>query len=194
MARGGNRWGAGRPSHKLKDIHTRAIDVRRWQRDGLLRGGSFRWQWSDADTGEVRSTISVQSEVGRVVLIYTANTQSFHDPVNLTHTPCHYGGQRVWFECPRCHDRCARLYLRWSRFRCRACNKIAYRSQCEDALGRMWISQEKIEAKLGPNLKRPKFMHHSTYESLKERIWQLEEVRDSALCDFVARMGLFSKL
>jgi hypothetical protein len=55
----------------------------------------------------------------------------------------------------------------------------------------MWIAQEKVEAKLGLNLQRPKFMHHSTYETLKGRYFHLEEAREEAFCSFAARMGLF---
>lgn len=44
----------------------RAIDVRRWKRDGLLAPGrAFSWQWSRE--GEVVASINVKSEQGRVI-------------------------------------------------------------------------------------------------------------------------------
>lgn len=47
----------------------RRIDVRRWQRDGLLRPGtSFAWQWSL--DGTVRAWINVAVARGYVVLRY----------------------------------------------------------------------------------------------------------------------------
>jgi len=189
MSKGGTRWGAGRPGHKLKASHTLSIDVRRWQRDGLLNRRYFGWQWSDHDSGEVTSSIGVQAEAGRVTLIYQAGDQPHRDGVNINTTPCTYGGARSWFNCPRCNGRCAKLYLRWGHFRCRQCNQISYHTQSEDQIGRLWIAQAKIEARLGPNLARPKFMRHKTFDWLRHRYWQLEEQRDDAFCEFAARIG-----
>lgn len=42
-----------------------------------------------------------------------------------------YGGLRRWFTCPNCGRRCAKLYApdRRSRFACRRCWELVYRSQ-----------------------------------------------------------------
>lgn len=190
MPKGGMRYGAGRPGYKLKTSQTRSIDVRRWKRDGLLADGYFGWQWTDAETGEVLSSIGVDVSWGVITLIYTANGQAYRNAVNITRTPCTFGGERVWFSCPRCRQRCAKLFLRWGHFRCRSCNQIAYQSQSEDLMGRMWRAQTKIEQRLDDKLSRPKFMRHKTYERLKERYWQLEMVKEDAFCDLAARLGL----
>ena len=45
------------------------VDIRRWQRGGLLDGSqSFVWQWTQ--DGQVVSSINVQNEPGRVFLSY----------------------------------------------------------------------------------------------------------------------------
>lgn len=47
----------------------RSVDVRRWNREGLLAPGSaFGWQWSR--NGEVVASIQVRAESGRVTLTY----------------------------------------------------------------------------------------------------------------------------
>lgn len=189
MAKGGSRWGAGRPGYRLKEIHTRAIDVRRWQRDGLLRAHYFGWQWTDSDTGEVQSKIGVSPSPGKVGLSYTVNGHAFNPVIDITTTPCTFGGARAWFRCPHCHVRCAKLFLRWGHFRCRTCQKISYQSQSEDQIGRLWRVQAKIERQLGDGLARPKFMRQKTYERLKAKYWQIEWERDTAFCEFAARLG-----
>jgi hypothetical protein len=194
MAKGGMRFGAGRPAHRLQEGHTRSIDVRRWQRDGLLREGGFGWHWKDADTGELKSSIGVSVQPFRVVLSYTSGQRTFDTPIRITHTACNYGGSRPWFNCPGCHRRCAKLFLRWGLFQCRVCSQIAYRSQCEDTIGRLWLAQSKVEAKLGPHGQRPKHMKQATFERLRERKWELEVQREDAFCDAVARMGFLLAL
>lgn len=189
MAKGGLRCGAGRPGYRLKDIYTRSIDVRRWQRDGLLSGGYFGWQWTDSDTGEVRSNIGVYPKHQAVELSYTVDGHSFRPLIQITTTPCAFGGSRVWFQCLRCHGRCAKLFLRGGHFRCRKCNQISYQSQSEDVIGRMWIAQAKIENRLGGGLARPKFMRQKTYDRLRERYWDLEMAREDAFCQFAMRLG-----
>jgi hypothetical protein len=56
-------------------------------------------------------------EVSRVFLVYKHSShcgewQSEDYPVGIDWTPCHYGGQRVWFLCPArgCRKRVAILY------------------------------------------------------------------------------------
>jgi hypothetical protein len=47
---------------------------------------------------------------------------------NLVTTPCHYGGVRYWFECPRCEGRVAKLYENNDNFYCRKCLGLEYYS------------------------------------------------------------------
>jgi len=62
----GRRWHYG-AKDTTEDY--RSIDVRRWNRDGLLASHhSFGWQWSRH--GEVVASIRVLTEPDRVVLTY----------------------------------------------------------------------------------------------------------------------------
>jgi hypothetical protein len=55
--------------------------------------------------------------------------------IDLTTTPCHYGGARYWFVCPLtksgtyCGNRVGVLYAIGKWFGCRKCGNIAYSSQ-----------------------------------------------------------------
>lgn len=53
-----------------------------------------------------------------------------NETVDLQFTPCAYGGRRYWFTCPRCDRRAGCLYIspRDSRWACRICHKLTYKS------------------------------------------------------------------
>lgn len=180
MAKGGARFGAGRPGWHGKVDHCRSIDVRRFQREDMLKAGSWSWAWRDPDTGEIVSSIGIIGAATHLTLTYAIEGQSIRTHIDITRTPCKLGGARAWFHCPRCHGRVAKLHLRGGRFACRSCQQLAYACQSEDLLGRLWRQQAKIEAKLAPNWQRPKHMHQRTYERLTRRLWDLEAAREDA--------------
>ena len=185
MGKGGLRYGAGRPGWHVKAEQCRRLEVGRLHREGLLRpGASCTWAWH-AD-GEPLGSIGIRAEVGALSLTYTLDGAPTHQRVAVHRTPCHYGGSRPWFACPRCARRCAVLYLR-ARFTCRKCSGVVYASQSDDEIGRAWRKQWRVERRLGDDWRRPKGMHRATYERLLAAIMECEERRDDALCDFAAR-------
>jgi hypothetical protein len=128
MAHGGYQYGAGRPAQRGRIEDAKFIDAGRWQRIGLFEPG---------DTGHVYA-----GQQGTPPMAYSA----LHDAVTLTipidgrtieqriavaWTPCRFGGARVWFGCPQCGSRSARLYLGGDGFRCRSCARLSYGSQCD---------------------------------------------------------------
>ena len=83
----GRRWHYGA---KDTTIDFRAIDVRRWARDGLLSPGQvFGWNWSRH--GEVVASIQVKTEPGRVILTYRHRSggDDWQDEM-LSRLPCRY--------------------------------------------------------------------------------------------------------
>ena len=189
MGKGGSRWGAGRPALHVKAEHCLKLDVRRWQREGVLRPGCIgSWQWTDSETGERRSSIGFQTNHGSVTLNYSIDGKPQSQTIWLSESACNFGGVRPWFVCPVRRERVAVLYLRAGRFACRDCQRIAYASQSDDLCARMWRRQQKAEAKLGPYWARPKGMHEATRERLLSIIWDCEEQRDGALADYLAGM------
>lgn len=187
MAKGGVRYGAGRPGWQVKAERCRRLDVRRWHRDGLLRPGtSTSWIWTDSETSERLASIGFSVADHHVTLSYSINDVPARQHVPLDRTPCHYGGTRPWFHCPRCSRRVAVLFLRANGFACRHCQRAAYASQSDDALGRTWRRQAKLEARRDADWGRPKGMHRRTRERLLQGIFACEAVRDEALARYLA--------
>ena len=188
MARGGMRWGAGRPGWHLIGEHCRRIDVRAWHRAGTLHEGySGSWSWHRG--GEHTGSIGYSIEGACAVLRYVADGVTITERVTLERTPCHFGGARRWFRCPRCASRVAVLYMRAGRFACRHCQTVAYASQSEDSIARGWRKQSRVEARLADYWRRPKGMHRRTHERLMQCILECEGTRERALCAFVEKMG-----
>ena len=121
-------------------------------------------------------------------LPYSAGGHHIDECIRIERTDCNYGGSRPWFQCTRCYRRAAKLFLRGSRFACRKCHRLVYASQSQDAIGRSWLRQNRLEGRLGDDWSRPKGMHHQTYERLVERLLGCEERRDDAIAGFIGRL------
>ncbi len=174
----GRRWYGG-----AKDTTDdfRSLDVRRWERDGLLAPYQvFGWQWSR--DGEVVASVGVRTEPARVILTYRHRSggEDWKDesyPVCLDWTACHLGGQRPWFLCPAvgCGRRVAILFG-GGIFACRRCYQLTYPSQRESSDDRAARQAERIRQRLNwePGILngdgwKPKGMHWRTFERLTAR-------------------------
>jgi hypothetical protein len=156
------------------------IDIRRWQREGLLVPGNYiNWQWSRH--GEKIASIGAKIESGYLRLIYNYrasnadNWEPLDYPIQLQTTPCNYGGVRYWFTCPAvgCGRRVAILYSGGKYYACRQCYQLAYQSQRESKGDRGHRGANKIRNKLGwePGIAhrrgaKPKGMHWQTFNRL----------------------------
>ncbi len=58
--------------------------------------------------------------------------------VPLVTTPCNYGWERYWFQCPKCKQRAWVVYYSDISFQCRKCLDLCYDSQMESRFGRYW--------------------------------------------------------
>jgi hypothetical protein len=156
----------------------RSIDVRRWQREGLLEPGRrFMWVWRDEMTST--ASIRVQAGLDRVLLAYRLRStdQGSRDlmyAVHISRTVCHLGGSRPWFTCPArdCGRRVAILY-EGAIFACRQCLKLTYRSTRERPDERAMRRTDKIRSRLGwkPGILnrlggKPKWMRWRTFVRL----------------------------
>lgn len=183
MGRGGSRYGAGRPGWRRKCEHLLGLDIRVLSRRGHLTSGacsSQHWSCGDAPAG----SMSIRAEHDHVRLSYRVNDQPYDYAVRIERTPCRYGGTRPWFRCPRCQWRRAVIFGVASdgRFGCRRCMCLAYSSEAEATLDRLWRKQRKLEAKLGKDHQRPKGMHGRTYERVLVQIDEVEGRQDAAFC------------
>lgn len=191
----GRHW---RFDRKESVANYRALDVRRWAREGYLEPGNcFGWQWTE--DGERVAWIQVTVEPGRVRLVYKckSNGGDWEDmayPVRLLTTPCHYGGERQWFDCPAkgCGRRVAKLYS-GRVFACRHCHQLAYPSRREASHDRKAHRADTIRERLGwePRLYglrggKPKGMHRRTYARLVAEVDRLSDEAEDAFNFFIA--------
>jgi len=181
---GGSRYGAGRPGWRRKCEQKNWLDIRQLHRRGRLIAGqyySYSWTRGDEPAGSV--SISTASDHLRMIYSWTpydGDLQSMDYQVWIERTPCNYGGTRPWFRCPRCQRQCAVIYGVASdgRFGCRHCMRLAYSSEAEDHMDRLWRKQRKLETKLIEGEIKPKGMHWRTFEQLQNRIDEVEERKD----------------
>ncbi len=198
MGAGGSRYGAGRPGWRRKCELSLPLDIRKLHRIGRLSAGqSFGWHWTQGD--EPCGNIGILTESDCVELSYTwtprgGSPQSKFTRVRLERTPCRYGGSRAWFHCPWCSRRCAILYglSGDGYFGCRLCLRLAYTSEAEDACGRLWRKQRKLEARLTEHDGKPKWMRARTFDRIYEKIVAVEEAWNRAFLAGAAR--LFARL
>ena len=136
--------------------------------------GSLSWSCR----GENLGSIGYACTGDEVQLSYTltdsiTQQQTKHAySVQLSQSPCHFGGSRSWLVCPRvgCGRRVASLYLAGGVFWCRHCHQLGYESQQVVQRDRHTLKADKIRDKLkweagilnGAGLK-PKHMHRRTY-------------------------------
>jgi len=115
--------------------------------------------------------------------------------IDLAWTPCHFGGQRVWFRCPGCGDRAQKLYMHAAYFRCRTCCGLPYASQQETPLDRGLRKSRKLRRKLGhdgergdPVLWKPGGMHWRTFDRLRNQIDAQEQVAEAYFIEATKRL------
>lgn len=181
--RGGMRYGAGRPRTKAKTSGLHSIDIRRLFREDLLRPGlSYGWQWTD-ERGRRTSSITISTQERSVAVAYAIGGVPVAQRITLRTTLCNYGGERAWFECPFCRRRVAVLYLS-SQVACRECFGLAYPSQSDSTIDRLWRRQGKIEVRMESG----KWMTHATRQRLADELARIAEARNLALMETTSRL------
>jgi hypothetical protein len=113
-------------------------------------------------------------------------------------SPCHLGGQRHWFTCPRCSKRVAVLYAPGRYFACRQCGGLSYATQKEGVGDRASTRADKLRNRLGWEAGilngsggKPKGMHWTTYQRLKKQHDALVQI---SLHDIGRKLGCLQKL
>lgn len=194
--------GSGRRSSyggKPETNDSMPLDIRKITRKGLLvPGSSLGWQWTVND----RPVASIRIWVDRESLVLSYRMKStgevVEQRVQMQTTPCHLGGQRHWFTCPRCSKRVAVLYAPGRYFACRQCGALGYATQKEGAGDRAATRADKLRKRLGweagilngPGGK-PKGMHWETFLRLKSQHDALVQI---TLQDMARQFGFLQKL
>jgi hypothetical protein len=171
------------------------LDVRRWQRSGLLvvRRSFVCGAW------DIEVTTSMKRDESNILLLYRRDERrQQRQPyrVWIEWTPCNYGGKRAWFICPRgCGHRVAILYYGDS-LACRHCCRLAYESQQDSAKYRALHRAQAIRVRLGgsaslvdPFPAKPKRMHWRTYQRLYANAMAREEMFLGAMAGWVNKLA-----
>lgn len=197
---GGMRYGAGRPAHRPCEAGYRSVDVRRFAREGMLaRSGWHGWRWTNDGVQVASISFIVDPSARSIRFEYRQTVDGKARDIKVTAwtetTPCHFGGVRWWWRCPNCSRRCARLFLVTGGMGCRACLRMIYASQREDAVGRSWRRTQKIERVLGiDGGSGRRRMQEKTRERLHDALEREEDVRDGALAEGIARIFANAKV
>ena len=159
------------------------LDVNYLNRQGLLRTGSVATlTWSQWD--EQIGSIQVCGSGSWITLKYRyADQEDVSQMVGLTHSPCHFGGKRPWFECPNCGRRAGNLLGGGRRFACRKCFDVVYHTQQCGKMERLMHRMHKLE-------------RHLERQGLRKRtvdmlLTQIDELGEEVDTMFAARFGLF---
>jgi hypothetical protein len=182
---GSGRW--YRWDKKTTEEEVQRIDIRYLRKQGLLKSkGTCTLTW--ACRGQETGSINFRVEENRLILVYRARSdggdwKSIEEPVHFDWTPCHYGGERLWFLCPDCEHRVAVLYSAGIRFLCRKCSRLPYACQNETLQDRMIRKSRKIRRRLGASeslfdaiYTRPKGMHRRTFQRLRAEAQATEDI------------------
>jgi hypothetical protein len=111
--------------------------------------------------------------------------------LGLERRPRHLGGYQTYASCPQCGGRCNVLRLVGTRFRCRRCARLPYRSQSlslDDRLARTYDRYRRLIDPAATALldfreipDKPRRMHWATYDLLQEKASATLMARDEIL-------------
>lgn len=155
------------------------IDVNELRRVGIIPGPEVDGWGVAPGTGRLRVAVEFASEESTLMLIADGLPRS---RVQLTWTPCPFGGARAWLRCPCCGARRVQLHLRRARWSCRSCHGLRYETQRLRRRERQLLKARRLRSQLGqgpsrllaPLPARPKFTHASTYAALERRVLDAE--------------------
>ena len=159
------------------------------RRGGLALGAMSRWTWSrnGKPFAAINTTAQSRDEIEfRYGTASKGKTEQHAYPVRIEWTPCHFGGSRPWFHCPRC-GRMVRILYAGTIFLCRHCHRLAYECQREDLRNRLQRRARKARGRLnwngggpGDDWQKPKGMHWATFDRLSREVDRCDEAVDYA--------------
>lgn len=179
-------WGSGAYGPMGSKVRRRTVEetyqLKIQDLKNCLDNKNLTYSWNNG-----KMSIGVITKKDCIVLLYKANEEKIMRTVNIDSTEVGYG-KRLWFNCPECDERTAKLYLVGKHFACRDCQNLTYFSCQEsgDPLDYFALKIERLQRKLGmkkpeiyerPILK-PKNMHYKTFMSLRNQLIELQEKRD----------------
>jgi hypothetical protein len=183
----------------------RRIGVHYLRKQDLMRPGiyaSLRWT---NNLGEPTGSIQVAGGEHFVTLIYSVrrtHTEAWRpiqEQVAFARVAKPFGGEQVYFFCPRCGRRVLELALGAERFRCRTCLGLVHASSQESPTDRAMRRANKLKRRLGaePGLDswytRPKHMRRKTFDKIEARIRAAEAEVNDAHIRLLGRLSRFDQ-
>lgn len=169
-------YGSGRSRLRLSTAECLSIDVHVLRRgNALVSGAAGFFNWGDR--------LSVEFRASRESLALSS-VHGVQD-ILLRWSPCRFGGEQAFFECParQCRNAAAKLY--WpgrGGFFCRRCLHLQYPSQRLRRSERLHRRARELRRKLGdphPDLlyyiERPPRMWRRTYRRLCDQLSVVED-------------------
>lgn len=161
------------------------IDIRYLRREGSLRPGtvgSLRWSVGGRECGSV----GYKTDYNQLLVTYRYRHPDngwipIKLPIMFETTPCHYGGERLWFSCPGCKRRVGVLFDYGSLFVCRHCCQLPYASQNENQSYRLVRRKHKLGERIFADYQRgsgsikTKGMHWKTFDRLHRQYQRFEQ-------------------
>jgi hypothetical protein len=160
----------------VEELATDCIDVSDLNKAGALEGG-----WVTIRTG-IRWPAIRTMRAARYLVLIELHNQVVPQQVNVSWTPCNYGGARPWLHC-LCGRRVARLFKGFGGYHCRqCCGNAIYESQRRNKKARSYLQSYRARQQLGgsrpvvdPVPQRPDGMKGKTYARLCDKIERLEQ-------------------
>jgi hypothetical protein len=129
---------------------------------------------------QVKSRLS--PEIKQIYLPFKRSGELFNQSIQISKTPCNYGGYRYWFICLKCGKRVGVLY-RHGVFVCRHCIGVNYQTQLQQPQDRLFKRLNALRERLGwyggivhGHGEKPKGMHQKTYNRLLSEYIELESI------------------
>lgn len=158
------------------------LDVRLLKKQGWLEPGSsavITWKLGDSS-----SSVGLKVSADDVRVSWASGGANYAESLPRCYSSQRLGGERSWWSCPGCSARCAILYMRLMRWRCRSCHDLVHastRDRCP--VQRVRRKHRLVALKLGlkgdavhaPDMnaplipEKPKGMHGTTYAKLLQR-------------------------
>jgi hypothetical protein len=174
--------------------------------DGGWRYGGIKWTYKmSGNESSIGFTVAINGNAeDNIRLQYTQTNRSTGEKesmdykIQLTTTPCHYGGVRYWFICPLtkndkyCGRRVGVIYSTGKYFGCRHCGEIAYAAQKQGGKYRgSCVSLQDVE-RAEQEIKRYYYKGKPTRKY--RRFIRLNEKVEKSFLLMAAHLGLLANL
>ncbi|GGE57451.1 hypothetical protein GCM10011517_26560 [Actibacterium pelagium] len=100
---------------------------------------------------EARLAAWVEHDENHILFEMAVGWGNVEQRIELSETPCHFGGKRNWFLCPCCERRCGVLYI-GKHVACRICHDLMYECQFEAPRDRTLRRLKKIRRLIGAGM------------------------------------------